>query len=189
MQRKIRRLLSNYGREIARRHLVMGAMGNISARQGGTVWIKSGGVWLERARPQDFVPVDAGSGRAKSAHQPSKEVFLHLGCYQARHDIAAVVHTHPVMATALATAAVTLHKSKRLQEIVGSPLAVLPYYAPGSKKLAEEVRRKIVKANAVLLANHGLVTVGGDIKEAYQRTLDCEQEAKKILQRLGLMLK
>ncbi len=179
---KVKRLLAEYGRKIARRHLVMGAMGNISVRESKIVWIKRGGAWFERAKPQDFIAVDVTSGRAKSGHLPSKEVFLHLGCYKSRADIAAVVHTHPFMVTALGTAGVDLNiQSPGLHRRVGSEIAILRYYPPGSKKLADEVRGAIKRANAVLLANHGLVAVGKDIREAYQRTCACEEEARKIL--------
>lgn len=179
---KVKKLLAEYARKIARRHLVMGAMGNISVRESKVVWIKRGGAWLERARPQDFIAVDVRSGRAKFGRLPSKEVFLHLGCYKSRADIMAVVHTHPVMATALATAGVNLSRSSPgFRQIVDSKIVTLRYYPPGSKKLAGEVRRAVKKANAVILANHGLVTVGSDIREAYQRTLACEEAARRIL--------
>ena len=179
---KVKRLLVEYGKVIAHRHLVMGAMGNISAREGETVWIKQGGAWLARAKPGDFIAVDVKTGRAKSSQLPSKEVFLHLGCYRARADIRAVVHTHPVMATALATAGINLDRSSsRLASLLGSKTCALRYYSPGSKKLACEVRRAIKKANAVVLANHGLVTVGRNIKQAYERSIACEEEAKRIL--------
>lgn len=179
---KIKRLLAEYGRKIARRHLVMGAMGNISAREAKVVWIKHGGSWLARARPKDFIAVNIKTAKAKSGQLPSKEVFLHLSCYRARPDIRAVVHTHPVMATALATAGISLdRKPSRLHKLVGSETHALRYYSPGSKKLACGVRRAIKKANAVVLANHGLVTVGRNIKQAYERSLACEEEAKRIL--------
>ncbi len=175
---KLKKLLAEYGRKIARRHLVMGAMGNISVKESGVVWIKRGGAWLERARPQDFIAVDVRGGRAKSGRLPSREVFLHLGCYKSRADIAAVVHTHPVMATALATAGVNLNRNS---PVVDSKIATLRYYPPGSKKLAGEVKRAIKKANAVMLANHGLVTVGKDIQEAFRLTCACEEAARRIL--------
>ena len=172
---RLRRLLAEYGRKIARCHFVMGTMGNISVREGGIVWIKRGGSWLEKARPADFIAVDLKTAKAKSNQSPSKEIFLHLGSYRARPDIQAVVHTHPVMTTALATVGINPNKAK---------MAVLPYYSPGSKRLARQVQEAIKRKDIVILANHGLVTVGKDIKEAYRRTCACERRAKKILARL-----
>lgn len=182
MRNRPRRVLAEYGRKIACRHLVMGAMGNISIREKDVVWIKRGGCWLERAGPSDFIAVDAKSGRSKSRRLPSKEIFLHLGCYKVRADVRAVVHTHPVMSTALATAGVSLDKhAPELCREIGTKTAVIRYCCPGSKRLAAEVRRAIKKTNIVILANHGLVTVGKDLPAAYQRTLACEKAAKKIL--------
>lgn len=182
---EITRPLVKYARLIARQHLVMGAMGNISIKEKDVVWIKRGGAWLSRARPRDFIAVDAKSGRSKSRQLPSKEIFLHLGCYKAREDVRAVAHTHPVMSTALATAGVSLDKhAPELCREIGTKTAVIRYCCPGSKRLAAEVRRAIKKTNIVILANHGLVTVGKDLPAAYQRTLACEAAARKILTRL-----
>ncbi len=94
----------------------------------------------------------------------------------------AVVHTHPILSSALATVAISLDRaSKRLRKKIGSKTKILKYYTPGSRRLAAEVKRAIKKVNAVVLAHHGLVTVGKDIAQAYQRTLACEEEAKIIL--------
>lgn len=182
---EIKNSLAKYARLIARRHLVMGAMGNISIKEKDVVWIKRGGCWLQRVGPSDFIAVDAKGGRSKSRRLPSKEVFLHLGCYKVRADVRAVVHTHPVMSTALATAGVSLDKHiTGLRKRIGSTTAVVRYCCPGSKKLADQVRRAIKEVNVVIMANHGLVAVGKNMKQAYQRTLACEEAAKKILQRL-----
>jgi L-fuculose-phosphate aldolase len=179
---RLKKMLVACGREIGRGHLVMGAMGNISARAGQIIWIKRGGAWLQQAKSEDFVAVDIRSGRPLRAQLPSKEVFLHLGCYRARADIGAVVHTHPVMTTALATVGLSLEiYSPALFSKLGGPTAILRYYDPGSQKLARQVQQAVKKANAVMLANHGLVTVGRDIRQAYRRTILCEQAAKRIL--------
>lgn len=177
---KIKKQLVEYGRKIAHCHLVMGPMGNTSVRDGNIIWIKRSGAWFEKTGPGDFVAVDFRSAKALRRQLPSKELLLHLGCYNARGDINAVVHTHPVMATALATAGVPLD-TPELYNKIASKSVILPYYPPGSKRLANEVQRAIKKSNAVILANHGLVTVGSNIREAYQRTLACEKEAGVIL--------
>jgi len=79
----------------------MGAVGNISLRQGRWAWIKRSGAWLERAKPRDFLRVNIRHPKPKIARKISKEIDLHLGCYLARPDIKAVIHTHPKIATGL----------------------------------------------------------------------------------------
>jgi L-fuculose-phosphate aldolase len=60
-------------------------------------------------------------------------------------------------------------------------MAIIKYYKPGSKLLAKAVSRAIKKRDAVVMANHGLVTVGRSLKEAYQRTVSIETKAGKLL--------
>ncbi|MBU1061954.1 MAG: class II aldolase/adducin family protein, partial [Candidatus Omnitrophica bacterium] len=178
---KIQRLLAQYSCKIARKHLVMGAMGNISLCIRGEVWIKRGGVWMEQAKPSDFIRVNV-----KNRGLVSKEINLHLGCYEARPDIGAVIHTHPFIITAMGT---VLAKRKRLASSMGlgtpsdisSSVAIIKYYQPGSKALAKAVSKAIKKADCVIMANHGLVVVGRSLKEAYKKTVKLEVDAGKLL--------
>ena len=163
----------------------MGAMGNISLRDPDrreVAWIKRSGAWLERAKPGDFLSVNIAHPEPKIARKISKEINLHLGCLRARLDINAVIHTHPAMVTGLATAGVDLgRKMAKIRPKIGSKIETIKYYQPGSIALAKAVKKAIKKANAVAMANHGLVVVGRSLKEAYQRTLVIESEARKLI--------
>jgi L-fuculose-phosphate aldolase len=155
----------------------MGAMGNISVRDRGEAWIKRGGTWMEKAKPSDFIK----TGR-KNKGLVSKEINLHLCCYKARPDINAVIHTHPNMVTGLATAGVDLgRKMAKIRPKIGSKIETIKYYKPGSIALAKAVKKAIKRANAVAMANHGLVVIGKSLKEAYQKTLIIEKEAGRII--------
>jgi L-fuculose-phosphate aldolase len=165
----------------------MGAMGNISLRDPDRremAWIKRSGVWLERAKPSDFLRVNIAHPEPKIARKISKEINLHLGCLRARPDINAVIHTHPAMVTGLATAGVDLgRKMAKIRSKIRSKIETIKYYQPGSKTLAEAVQKAIKRANAVAMANHGLVVVGKSLKEAYQRTLIIEREAARLIRK------
>lgn len=102
--------------------------------------------------------------------RPPSEFALHLGCYGVRPDIGAVVHAHPPFATALACAGRSL--TTFLPEAVVSlglqvPLApfALPYGAEG----AAPIRALIGDYDALLLSNHGVITVGKDVEQALLR--------------------
>ena len=172
--------LAQCSRKIAQKHLVMGAMGNISLRNDRReVWIKRGGAWMERAKPSDFIKIGP-----KNRGLVSKEINLHLGCYKVRSDINAVIHTHPKVSTGLATAGIDLGlKFASIRPKIGLRVVTIKYYQPGSRALAEAVKKAIKKADAVLMANHGLVTVGKSLKEAYNRTLKIEVNSGKLLRK------
>jgi len=165
----------------------MGAMGNISLRDSDrreVAWVKRSGAWLGKAKPGDFLRVNIAHPEPKIARKISKEINLHLGCLSVRSDINAVIHTHPAMVTGLATAGVDLgRKMAKIRPKIESKIETIKYYKPGSKALAEVVKKAIKKANAVAMANHGLVVVGKSLKEAHQRTLLIESEAKKLIRR------
>jgi len=187
----MKKSLAQYSRKIAQKRLVMGAMGNISVRsrgphteqimtlrrsvQGMEVWIKRGGVWMEKAKPSDFIRVRPGNKGLVS-----KEINLHLGCYKARSDIEAVIHTHPFIITAIGTVLAKMGKKKI------DKTAIIKSYKPGSIALAKAVSKAIKKADSVVMANHGLVVVGRSLKEAYDRTVKIEVGASKLLRQAYL---
>ena len=166
----------------------MGAMGNISSRDPDSrkevAWIKRSGAWLENAKPGDFLRINIARPEPKIVRNISKEINLHLGCLRARPDINAVIHTHPKVSTGLATAGIDLgRKMAKIRPKTGLKVVTIKYYRPGSKALAKAVQNAIKKADAVLMADHGLVTVGKSLKEAYQNTLKIEVNASKLVRR------
>jgi len=111
--------------------------------------------------------------------KPSSELPMHLAIYRDRPDIRAVVHAHPIYATGFAAAGLALDRCV-LPEIVmtlGSiPLA--EYGTPSTDEVPEAVSKWIGKADAVLLSNHGAVTVGASLMEAFYKMERIEHYAK-----------
>ncbi len=171
--------LITIGRKIEDCGLVIGEGGNISARCGGTMYIKIKGASLASKKRADYIPVDIKTGRPLRPNgEPSTEIHMHLACYRARKDIGAVVHTHPVFITALGIAAVGLERiSYEAKVHLKSGIVRLPYIKPGSKELGRAVGSAIRTHNIILLKKHGLLAVGKDIKEAFLRTLAAERAA------------
>ncbi len=172
--------LIKYSHIIARDGLVHASSGNISIRQGGSMLIKASGCFMQEAMREDFVSVDIATLRCnKNSSRPSCEFRMHAFCYRARQDIRCVIHTHPLYATTLISCSVKPKiAGPEFVLGIGSEIGVIDYICPGTEKLASKVGKIIAKCNVVYLKNHGLLSVGKNLKEAYTRTILAEQMAK-----------
>jgi len=184
----IRKQLVSYSRNIARRELVLGSSGNISARSGTAMVIKASGTCMETARNADFLTVEIATLRYRhKTLRPSCELRLHAACYRSRPDIACVIHTHPLYATILASCSIKpVICAPEFMIASGGDVAVIPYICPGTPQLAQRVGSAVRNHPIIYLKNHGLLTVGATIAEAFMRTLIAEQMAK--MQVISLMI-
>lgn len=178
----IKRELVQIGRRIAEEGLVVGPGGNISVRVGNKVYIKASGVSFEDALEDDYVTVDLNTGNVlEGSKKPSSEIWMHLECYKRRDDINAVIHTHPVYSIAYAFQNESLKLfTPDMVALLGAEIPVIEYVVPGGKEFANAVGDVIINHNGVLVKNHGLVTVGSNLKEALYRTLLIETSIKTI---------
>ncbi|MCP4583019.1 MAG: class II aldolase/adducin family protein [candidate division Zixibacteria bacterium] len=113
---------------------------------------------------------------------PSSEYHLHLGIYQHRWDIQAICHAHPIAATACATAGVALDQPI-LPEII-STFGIIPlvdYGTPGTPELFEKMVDLVGRYDAFLLKSHGVVTLGANLDEAFNRMEMVERCARVII--------
>jgi len=121
-------------------------------------------VTLEKA-PAAPPPEELGTGEGR---RPSSETPMHIAIYRARPDVGAVVHTHAPMATAFATTNVRLDEPLLPEVLVGiGPVALVPYARAGTTSLPQVMAPYLADHDAFLLANHGAVTVGRTLEEAY----------------------
>ncbi len=178
-----RRHLVEIGRKIADKGLVVGPGGNTSMRVGQVVYIKASGKCFEDAVEEDYVGIDLESGKVVDGDlKPSSEYRFHCGCYQTRPDISAVVHTHPPVSTGLACAGLTVEPiTPDYVALLGRKVALGEYVVPTGPELADVVTAGIKDHDALLLKNHGLVTVGRNLKEAYYRNLIVEYSAISVV--------
>lgn len=179
---RIKMELVQIGRRIAEEGLVVGPGGNISVRVENTVYIKASGVSFEDASENDYIAVDLDTGDVlEGSKKPSSEIWMHLECYKRREDINAVIHTHPVYSIAYAFQDEPLKLfTPDMVALLGSEIPVIEYVVPGGKEFADAVGKVIVDHNGVLVKNHGLVTVGSNLREALYRTLLIETSIKTI---------
>ncbi|MGB9684683.1 MAG: class II aldolase/adducin family protein [Candidatus Bathyarchaeales archaeon] len=165
----LREGLVSVGRQLYYYGLVVGAEGNISARIPGTdkVLIKPSGVSMGYLRAEDLIIVDLDGNRVEGALAPSIETPLHTAIYRARSDVNGVVHTHAPFATAFGIAGIEIIPLQvEMFLYIPNGVPIVPFELPGSKALAEAVQKVIKDFNAVILENHGIITVGSTVEEA-----------------------
>lgn len=175
------RELADYGQKIAARNLVIATGGNTSLRTDEAIYIKASGVAFADGDPNGYIALDPGSGEPRDpSRKPSVERPIHLACYRARDDVRAVVHCHPSMAIAWGATGESLGAfTPDTAAYLGHVVPLIPYAPPSSELNARRVGEAIAAgAHAVILANHGAVTVGRTLKEAFTRTCLLEEAAK-----------
>jgi len=153
--------------------LVVGTSGNVSVRVGGTVLVTPTGVPYERLAPGDVTGVDLDGRQVLGALRPTSELPMHLAVYRTT-DARAVVHTHAVHATAVSTLVRELPLIHYMAGDLGGPVRVAPYATYGTPELAENMRHALANRSACLLQNHGTITYGTTLRQAYDRTAQLE---------------
>ncbi|MEM2947804.1 MAG: class II aldolase/adducin family protein [Candidatus Bathyarchaeia archaeon] len=177
----LRGRMVNVGKQLYDYGLVVGAEGNISARIPETdrVLIKPSGVSLGFLKAEDLIVVDLDGNRVEGKLTPSIETPLHTAIYRVRNDVQGVVHTHAPFSTAFGIAGTEIIPLQvEMFLYIPNGVPVVPFELPGSKELAEAVQKLVKDYNAVILENHGLITVGSTIEEALLLTRMVEECAK-----------
>jgi L-fuculose-phosphate aldolase len=179
----VARAVCEAGRRLAERGLIGGAEGNISARCGPErLLVTPAGRAKDTLVPADLIEVDLTGGVIRGSGRPSSELGMHLSILSLRQDVMAVVHAHPPVATGFAVAGKMLGDGT-LAELVTlfGTVPVVPYGAPGTPELGERVKPYAREHDALLLANHGAVTVGPTVEAACHRMESLEQGARILL--------
>lgn len=180
--KQTKRDLVAYGKMIMEKNLAVGPGGNISARCGEVVYLSPSGYSLGELREEDYVGVNLKTGEiVEGKLKPTCEMSMHLGCYLVREDVQAVVHTHPPLVIGLVSAGVKI--KAMFPEFVAflGEVPVIDYVIPAGEKIRKAVTAAIKEHEAVLLVNHGAVTVGANLKEAFCRAEILEDAARILL--------
>ncbi|MYR93938.1 MULTISPECIES: class II aldolase/adducin family protein [unclassified Streptomyces] len=160
-------------RRSAAEGLVVGTSGNVSARVGDLVLVTPSGVPYGRLGPGDAVGVGLDGRQVLGELKPTSELPLHLAVY-GETDAAAVVHTHAVHATAVSTLVTEVPLVHYAAAILGGPVRTAPYARYGTPELAASMLTALQDRTGCLLANHGTVTYGATLDQAYERTAQLE---------------
>ena len=182
MSTSILKHLCEVGARFYNRGYAFGSTGNLSVRIGDQIWITPTGQPLKGLTPEQLAGVDL-DGKSFNENRPSKELPFHLGVYRTRIDAEAIVHLHSTYSVALSCLE-SLDLEQPLPPITPyyfmrvAPLAVLPYFRPGSAELASTVEEAAQSHNCMLFRNHGMTCLGSSMNEAVDRAEELEQTAR-----------
>ncbi|WP_107080648.1 class II aldolase/adducin family protein [Streptomyces leeuwenhoekii] len=153
--------------------LVVGTSGNVSVRVGDTVLVTPSGVPYDRLTPRDVTGVALDGGQVLGTLVPTSELPMHLAVYRTT-GARAVVHTHAVHATAVSTLVRELPLIHYMAAALGGPVRVAPYATYGTEELAAHMLDALAGRSGCLLQNHGTLTYGATLDQAYDRTAQLE---------------
>lgn len=178
--------------QMAERGLVVGTMGNVSMRIVNTdgrelVAITPSGRHYDLLKPGDMVIVDFEGKRIEGRLKPSVETMLHIAIYQARQQVNAVVHAHPVFSSVVAVAGLKIPPILDDQvACLGGEIKVAEYAPSGTSAMVRNVVSALGARNAVLMANHGALGVGKDLRDAVVNCELLEKTAKVYVYALAI---
>lgn len=170
--------------------LVVGSAGNVSVRAPGDEGhfvITPSSIAYDELTPQQVVVVDDDGDLLELDEEefdraPSFETPVHLGVYAARPDVNAIVHTHSRWASALAVARRPIPPVvDEMVVYLGGQVEVARYGTTGTDELAEHIVEALGPRSAVLLAAHGVLTTGKDLKKAFKNAELVEHVAQVIV--------
>ncbi|HEY7448303.1 MAG TPA: class II aldolase/adducin family protein [Vicinamibacterales bacterium] len=168
------------GRRLHERSYVASNDGNISVRFGDDLLLTTPkGVSKGFMSPDMMVVTDLSGRKIRGHRDPSSELLMHLEVYRSRPDARAVVHAHPPVATGFAVAGIPLDRAVLAEVIttLGS-IPIADYGTPSTQELPDAVRKYIKAHDGLLLANHGALTVAGELFAAYYKMETIEHFAR-----------
>jgi L-fuculose-phosphate aldolase len=159
------------GRRMYARGYTASNDGNISVRLGSDrLLMTPKSVCKGFMTPDMMCITDLDGRKLQGDRDPSSETLMHLEVYRQRPDVQAVVHAHPPVATGFAVAGIPLTRPVLAEVLttLGS-IPIAEYATPSTSELPQAVRKYIKAHDGMLLANHGALTVGGDLLSAYYK--------------------
>lgn len=169
----VKAAVADVARAMYREGLVVGSAGNVSARAEGdyAMHITPTRVKYPELTAEHIVTVTFEGDPIEGEGLPSSESLMHGAIYAARPDVRAVVHAHPVHASAMAVRREPIPAFVDEQVVyLGGTVEVSPYAPAASEELAANAVAALGRRRAVLLANHGTVSVGRDPEDALEMT-------------------
>jgi len=156
--------------------------GNVSATgdQPETLWITPSRLFKGGLIENDLVKIDRGGGVLEGSRVPSIEWRMHFACYGARAGSSGAIHTHAPVATAFGITH-QVFPPINSDAVLLKDTAVVPWIMPGTQELADAVGHALQRSPGCFLQNHGLMTIGSDLRRAATVALMLEETAKILL--------
>jgi len=179
----VARRMAQCCRQLAAGGLIAGRDGNLSVRLGpDRVLVTPSGLIKSMLTAGDMVEVGLAGRKRRGRRNPTSELDLHLRILSRRPDVGAVVHAHPPAATGFAVAGeeIPANVLPELILMVGR-VPIVPYGRAGTPELGDRVEPYLAEHDALLLANHGAVTMGKTLDQAWIRMETLEHVARIIM--------
>lgn len=176
------------GRRMYEQGYVVTNDGNITVKVSPTeLWVTPTGVSKGYMTPEMMVKLDLEGNILEGSCKPSSEVKMHLRVFKENPKVRGVVHAHPVNATSFACAGIPLDAPILMEAIMQlGTVPVVHYAKPGTYDVPDGIAPYCRDYNAVLLANHGVLTWGESLLQAYHRMEVAETYARVILNTVSL---
>ncbi len=187
-EQALRHQLVTVARRLNGSGLNQGTSGNLSARIEAGLLVTPSSLPYEQMEADDLVALDlSGQPLLKQQRRPSSEWRLHADVLSCRPEAMAVLHCHPIHATALACHDRAIPAFHYMVAVAGGDeIRCAPYATFGTKELSDNVVKALDGRSACLLARHGMVTLGKDLDSALRVAVEVETLARMYLQALQL---
>ena len=170
--RQLKEQICEIGRRVYNRGFAAANDGNISIRVGeNEVLCTPTMICKGFMKPEDLCAVDLEGNQIAGQRKRTSEILLHLTIMKTRSDVKAVVHCHPPHATAFAVAHEPIPQCVLPEvEVFMGEIPLAPYETPGTQKFADTVLPFLQSTNTIILTNHGTVSFGKDLEDAFWKT-------------------
>jgi len=180
---EIKKEICEIGRRIYQNGFVAANDGNITVKvNDNEFWATPTGVSKGFMTPDMLCKVDAEGRLIEGKMKPSSELKMHMRVYKERPDVKSVVHAHPPVATGFAIAGIPLNKFIMPEAIITlGTVPIADYGTPSTEEIPDAVSKHLQTHDAFLLENHGALTVGNSLMNAYFKMESVEFYAKLSL--------
>ncbi len=189
-EKEVRRQIVEIGSRLWQRGYVAANDGNISVRMNPHEILTTPTGVSKGFMTEDMILRVNGEGHSldeANSCAPSSEIKMHVEVYRRRDDVCAVVHAHPPFATAFAVAGLGLDECVLPEAVLTlGAVPVAPYATPSTHEVPDSIQPFIQHSDAVLLANHGALTLGADLVTAYHRMETLEHTACIVFRAMQL---
>jgi L-fuculose-phosphate aldolase len=182
-ERQHRLEIVQFGRRMHEQGFVAATDGNLSVRLDDRRLLITPTCMSKRMmRTSDIVVVDMHGNVVSGKRKVSSEIAMHLLIYRLRPDVRGIVHAHPPTATGFAASGLGLNRPLVCEVVVGlGSVPLARYGTPGTPELSEALEPLIPNHDAILMANHGVVTFGTSLESAFMKMETVEHFAKIAL--------
>lgn len=186
---ELKRTIIEIGKRLWQRGFVASNDGNISVKIDKNEYLATPTGVSKGFMTEDMIIRinEKGELIKRSSYKPSSEIKMHLQVYQEREDVCAIVHAHPPYCTSFSVAGIPLNKCILPEAIITlGAVPIAPYGTPSTQEIPESIKPFIKNSDAVLLANHGAITLGTDLMNAFFKMETLEHSAQITFQAFQL---